>query len=264
MNIDRVRRLDIRVSKQTGDGWQWQSIVTNPLRSACMSQHMGSHLDSRFLAEAANERHHSFIGHRMPPFPLPKINKDVVGQGIHVERIQIFNQVSGVEVQDLWRDGDGVLLSCFRSCSIQILLTRNNMKFSCFHTKIFMAKTKRLANPQSRGVKKGKQKSISVMIARIEQLLDLITGKSLRNAFLMLDLDHTGLHGLGFGNAIQKRLVAAIRPGQELVEMWICNTTHANLEIVKRVDRRQNLVNGGVSSPGWPMRNRGHICTGIA
>ena len=71
-----------------------------------------------------------------------------------------------------------------------------------------------------------------------------------RTPFLAFDRNDTGLHRLGFGDTMEKGLVATIGKCEKPIQGQLGNRIHAYVEVVEAMDAAQNLVNGGVCAPG--------------
>lgn len=94
------------------------------------------------------------------------------------------------------------------------------------------------------------------MMTCLDEGLHLLFGQGFDAAFLALHLNHPSADRLHFGNAVQKRLVAAAGQAEKLVEIPVGNRVHPCVKIVEPMYRRQHLINRRIGPRRWILLRR--------
>ncbi len=114
-----------------------------------------------------------------------------------------------------------------------------------------MFETKHLANPHTRLEKECEQKLVSDMRAGINECLYLLDGQCFGKSPLSLGRNDSPLLWFRFHNTMQKWLVSPPVWHGQLIQGKLRNGTQAHVKLVQAVDSAENLINGGIGSPGW-------------
>src|SRR5258708_5194804 len=106
-----------------------------------MPKHMGREVHVCPLTEMFDQRAYGIIGHGLTQLPSPEVDKDIIWEGISIERSKILDEVVCVELHELFITWDGEGSTCFGTGSIGILLAWHNLDRSFFNGDILMTQS---------------------------------------------------------------------------------------------------------------------------